>query len=244
MILTPILQSLHQTGIHEHQPALWLDEDRVESILHHLKNRPMFSGHVGTGQCATYEDAKKDFRSFAPSLASVLLGPYWLEYAIAHLPLARSYFDGPAWLYSLNAFWIMPGSSYELHLWHRDTDAPSQMAVFMLASDTTPDDGAHEYQVETHWTSDADLGRHVNEPPSSHIQRVYGRKGKTFVMDPWGIHRGQPCSKERVLLWARFADTIPDEKFLRKQIIPAYMLGERYPSDPETREAIRLIVQE
>jgi hypothetical protein len=108
------------------------------------------------------------------------------------------------------------------------------------------EDGAHFYQRGSHRLRDDQLGYHFMFPTDSVLETVTGRAGTTFLTDTFGFHMGQrPTTKPRLLLWARWGVSNPPESYGWDQLRPASsaLLGDRYPQDPELREAIRLVVQ-
>lgn len=226
-----VLDGLLSAGIYV--PGRWAIE-RVDGIVKHLKAGTIDAGHVpgDFGSAAIHADLK-----------TVVTAPYWFEAAIStYLALAEAYFDGPAWLYSLNAFWL--DGRHVVNNWHRDEDARKQLAIFMFLTDVDGHEGGHEYQAGTHnIRRNQDLKHHHFEPPAEIVRHVHGPRGTIFIEDPWGLHRGIASIRPRALMWARFAGTDEPGGYVPKEPLPASVLGDRYPTDAPTQEAIKLLVR-
>lgn len=224
--------------------------DQVDELAADLRTRRMYDSHVAgkaTQPPADYAEAAFGFFTFAPSMLDVVLAPHWFERSVAAFSLARDYFDEFPRLYSINAFWTIPGRFYSAtQAWHRDGDDVKQLTLFMFGSDIEEyDDGAHLYQCGTHRLTDADLGRPWEAPPDGAVMRVLGARGTVFAVDTGGIHRAlTPVRRPRLLLWARWGTSNPPRSYAWDDTapVPRVLLGDRYPEDPELREAIRLVV--
>jgi hypothetical protein len=84
--------------------------------------------------------------------------------------------------------------------------------LFVYLTDVDERSGPHEFIADSHRSS----GRIFSKPyTAEEVQRLYGRermikilgpKGRTFIADTWGIHKGQvPVSKARLLLQIQYS---------------------------------------
>lgn len=218
----------------------------------HLAKTPVRDGHVwAKGKSPPTYNRPYDCPMFCHRMEDVVAAPYLIETAIASLPLAKAYFDGERPLiYSLNAFWTQPAPGAEpyldTHAWHRDGDDRKQLVLFVFGTDVSHrDDGGHLYQRGSHKIPDDALGRDFRAPPESDVMLITGFAGKTFMADTGGLHMGlRPKTKPRLLAWARFGVSDPPDSYRWDALTPAprAVLGDRYPQDAETQDAIRLVV--
>lgn len=186
------------------------------------------------------------------AMEDVVLAPGFFEHVLGLYPMAKEYFANLTMprLYSMNAFWTFPVPPNDLYMatqdWHRDQDAPVQFTVFMFGTDVfDPSDGEHQYQRGTHRVHENDFGYEFREPPPERVIHVTGARGTTLLEDTMGMHRAlPPLTGPRLLLWARWSNENPPQSYHWDQLQPVAKerLGNRYPSDPELQEAIRLVV--
>lgn len=249
--MNDLLDALRRDGICRLPP---MPVEHVDELVAYLTSRPMHNAHVPwptkVTETAGYADALERFRVFSVSMGDLTLAPHWFEYALGFHDLARAHFGGrfPR-LYSLNAFWTKPGPDlfHYTQDWHRDGDDDQQLAIFMFGTDVpTPEHGGHEYQRGTHLTTDDNLGRDPHADPAPEIvELVVGPRGTAILIDGQGLHRGLPPAGARLLLWARWGISEMPRSYVWDKMthLPKEQLGDRYPTDPDLRESVRLIVQ-
>ena len=227
---------------------------KVDDIAACLRRAPLYASHVSakaTEPPTDYDDAVRRWPIFSPQMEPLILAPHWFEYALSFFDMAREYFGAFPRLYSFNAFFACPlvGPLYtDTQAWHRDGDDTHQFTIFMLGSDVMKaEDGEHLYQRGTHLIDDDHLGRDWRETPkdTSIIEHVLGQRGTVILVDTQGLHLGtRPMTKPRLLVWARYAVSNPPASYHWDSLKPVAKekLGDRYPTDPQLQEAIRLVV--
>ena len=157
----------------------------IEDTVDYLKMCPKNPGHVKDrprpGIC---HNAMED----------VMTAPYFKEYAMALTPMASAFFGEPAVLWSLNAFYTSPDTPYvpSVNGVHRDSEAPKILTLFILGYDT-----------------DVDGAQILLSPDGSSFRAFYGPAGTAWLADTSRIHAGLLPKKERLLLWARWANETP-----------------------------------
>jgi hypothetical protein len=243
---------LQQDGIYvPSEPVLSLTQ--AFEFRSYLSSVPVYRHHIAgkaTESAPNFATAwKQGWSVFAPKTEDVIKAPHWFETALSYMSLAKAYFRQQPRMYSISAFWTTPaeGPLYgDTQTWHRDQDDKFQMTLFMLGSDVPdPSEGAHLYQRGTHRTPDADLGRDPpSPPPCGIVSTVYGPAGTLVVADTWGLHKAiRPAKLPRLLVWARYAVANPPFTYVNDGLAPVSrdLLGDRYPTDPELQEAVRLV---
>lgn len=162
-----------------------------------------------------------------------IMAPYLFETALAHTDLAAAYLAvATPVLYSANAFWTRPGAAPlrdDIQEFHKDADDPRFLAMFCYLTDVlTCQDGPQDLQG-----------------PDGVIRTTFGPAGTLFLADTSRNHRGRkPVHKERGIAWFRWGITSRPAANVWDGIepVPAYLMGDRYPSDPRLQESIKLLV--
>jgi hypothetical protein len=249
--LDPLYQ-LQTNGIYVPDKPV-LATDQMWSFRHALMTSPMYRHHI-PGKAAeppvSHEEAVRNWSVFSPKMEDVIRAPYFFELALSYMSLAKAYFRQMPRMYSISAFWTTPaeGPLYgDTQTWHRDQDDKYQMTLFMLGTDVPdPSEGAHLYQRGTHRIADKDLGRDPpSPPPVGTVEAVWGAAGTLVIADTWGLHKAiRPAKLPRLLVWARYAVANPPFTYVNDGLapVPKTLLGDRYPSDPELQEVVRLVV--
>lgn len=226
----------------------------AELVVGYLRQTSVYNAHVTAKATAleTFEEVinQRRWPMFCHTMESIVTAPEILELALALLPVANQYFEEPALLYSMNAFWTQPAPNapeyQDTHSWHRDGDDRKQLvAFFMLTPVWELSDGAHQYQCGTHLLTDGQLGRHPNAPPPDIVHTVDGPDGSVFLEDTRGLHQAhRPQVAPRGLAWARFGVSDPPDSYGWDKLspVPRALLGDRYPKSPKTQHAIHLVV--
>jgi hypothetical protein len=248
------VEVLQRDGIFVYGPLF--TRDLMIAFREQLDSSPVYGAHVSakaTEPPTTLNDAihVKPWPTFAPPMAALVKSPFWLETAMSFFKIARAYFDGEfPRLYSMNAFWTkqVDGPAYvDTQAWHRDGDDRKQLTIFMLGSDVPePSEGAHLYQRGTHRIPDDKLERNFRDaPPVGITEVVYGEAGTLFLVDTGGLHKAiKPASRPRLLVWARYGVSNPPASYGWDSLspVPRAEIGDRYPSDLDMQESIRLVV--
>ncbi len=234
-----ILDDLHQAGITMLPP---LTPEQITEVRDHLRKTTAYTEHVqaySDGAARDFDYTAEGTEIWCHAMADVVAAPHFFEFALQQVELARAYLEALPRLYSMNAFWTRPGTRAPvayLQEWHRDNDDDRFLAFFVYGTDVEEEaDGPHEFQIGTH------LGLESGGPLS-----VLGTAGTAWAADTHGLHRGsKPKRGHRLLLWARYGVSDPPRAYLQDRLepVPAEVLGDRYPADPELREIVRLVVR-
>lgn len=227
-----MVQALQRDGI---VSVPGLKPAQVDAIAEALKACPRYAGHV-----------KREGRPYTGQpihcwdMHDLLRAPHFWEWALALTPMAEAYLGPTPLLYSLNVFESVPDDLPPhpgLEVFHRDYDDTRFVAAFMYLTDVGPGDGAHIYQCGTH--------RDDQAPPLVSTAEMYGVRGRAWLADTRGLHRGcRPMTKPRRLAWARWGVSDPPASYVRDCLtpLPKAQLGARYPIDPEIQRCVRLVV--
>lgn len=168
----------------------------IGDFVAHLSNCEKFPGHVKARR------PKPGIECHAPE--DVIAAPGLLPFAKSLTPIASEYFGCPAYLWSLNAFYTHPDAAFArgLHGLHSDqntgTAGDKLLALFVLGYDTDI------------------TGAQLHVRHDGLIEPIYGPAGTAWLADQSHLHCGLIPEKPRLLLWARYAEKIPqafyDEK--------------------------------
>ena len=142
------------------------------------------------------------------------------------LNILKSYFECSFKLDWVWAWWSFP--SEELagpQLFHRDYESMNFLKVFVYLSDVDEFNGPHEYVVGSHKVNKlykrerfADQLIYKNFTKEN-ILTIKGKKGKTFIANTYGLHRGlQPKNEKRLVLVYLFS-VIPSNRSPKLPVI-------------------------
>ena len=242
-----ILAAVRRDGIYR-LPRPAMNRPTTDVLFWRLAVGAVYNAHVcakATEPPQPWADANFDRRwpVFSHAMTDVIAAPYFFELALSFFGTARDYFNGrfPR-LYSLNAFWTLPGEGIyrDTQSWHRDSDDPDQFTLFMYGTDVlVPEDGAHLYQRASHVFAVDDM------PLDARVETVTGPAGTLIIEDTNGLHMAlRPTTRPRLMLWARWSTANPPKSYGWDKLEPVKkeVLEERYPEDPELQEAVRLVV--
>ena len=210
---------------------------QIEETNAWLLSRPVFAdAHVpqtarNEGRGMVDRDAAAGSEYVCVHTDDAILAPHLLELGLSTVNLAAEYLGRePPVGYSMNVFWARPGSTLrtDLQAFHRDADDVRFLAIFVYLTDVlTPEDGAHDLRG-----------------PDGVVHTVLGPAGTMFLADTSFEHMGRkPQTRERGIAWFRWGVSDRPAAGVWDGIVPieASRLGDRYPTDPRLREAIRLL---
>lgn len=225
-----ILEELHNDGI-----VVLPIPFKIQSFVEYLSRQLVYQNHVRQNKPDPVPLGSHPWTCH--DMGDVTRAPLLLEAALSVHGIARAYLDSKPYLYSLNAFYCEPNANPkpDIQDWHRDADDTKFLALFIYGTDVlTDDDGPHQFAVGTQ------RGGEERRRTS-----VYGTAGTMFLADTSGLHRGLvPKTNRRMLAWARWGVSCPPASYQWDGLkpLPKAEIGERYPSDPELQEAIKLVV--
>ena len=129
------------------------------------------------------------------AMEDVIRAPHFLDYAKSLTPVVSKFFGEPAILWSLNAFYTDRNTPYfpGLHGLHKDRGGDKIVALFVFGTDV-PIDSAQ-----------------LHMRPDGLLEPIYGSKGTAWLADNTQYHLGLIPSQPRMLLWARWAERLPQE---------------------------------
>lgn len=180
-----MIDDLRRDGLYRLPLVPWINE-----FAEYISARPRFEGHVAS---------RPRSGIWHTQMQDVMGAPYFLDYAKSFTPLASEYFGEPACLWSLNAMHTDGNSPFipSINGFHRDREAAKILVLFMFA--TNVDASAAQVLMLNHH----DLGI---------WQAVWGPKGTAWLADTTALHMGLRSQVPRTLVWARFANCIPQSK--------------------------------
>jgi hypothetical protein len=131
-------------------------------------------------------------------------------------------------IYSVNTWWTLPREERLLtHGFHRDEDDFKFLVIFIYWTDVSIGDGHFEFIEKTHKLESIDKlpgnpNRLKKIQELTNTTNGYGRddlyldiyqkentylsgaRGSAFMADTWGLHRGSPVIKPRLVTWLRY----------------------------------------
>lgn len=161
----------------------------IHDFVSFIEKCPRWPGHVKARR------PKEGIECYAPE--DVIAAPGLLPFAKILTPTASTYFGCDAKLWSLNAFITHPHAAFArgLHGLHSDqntgTAGDKLLALFVLGYDTDI------------------TGAHLHVRPDGLIEPIYGPAGTCWLADQSHLHAGLIPERPRMLLWARWAERIP-----------------------------------
>lgn len=136
------------------------------------------------------------------------------------LGMAAAYLGCVPTISGLRIDWSYPGNGAGyVQQFHRDYDDWRFLKLFMYLTDVDDDSGPHEYVAGSH-RGFGQLRATLYDPESlrkrygaESLVRVHGPRGTLFMVDTWGIHKGNvPVSGPRMLLQIQYS-ILPVLKF-------------------------------
>jgi len=169
----------------------WIDE-----TVDFLESCRLYDGHI---------KARPRKGMTCRAMEDVMRAPHFISYAKSLTPTVSKFFGEPAILWSLNGFYTDRNTPYfpGLHGLHKDRGGSKIVALFVFGYDC-PLDSAQ-----------------LHMRPDGLLEPIYGAKGTAWLADNTQMHMGLIPSQPRMLLWARWAERLPQEFYDEKlPVIP------------------------
>jgi len=239
-----LIGDLTQYGIIKTKPRM--SEQMVGEYRKYLSAKPVYRAHTkaySDGVGTTVDDALEKSEVACYDMASVITAPHVWEMGVLYLRAAEAYFNEPAKIYSLNAFWVGPGKAdiQGIQNWHRDQDDRKFLALFIYGSDVLEEaDGPHLFKKGTHVRN----GNGDSAVEDGEVETIYGPAGTMFLADTFGFHRGiKPARGKRLLSWVRYCVSEPPaiHAFDHPEPAPLAAMAGRVPAELEER--VRMVVR-
>lgn len=181
-----MMEELRKNGFVRLGIVPWIDE-----FVAYLDKCPKYPGHI---------KARPRQGMSCNAMQDVMAAPHFLDMAKNYAYLASQYFNQKAILWSLNAFYTDRDTPYfpGLHGLHKDRGGDKILALFMFGTDV-PLDSAQ-----------------LHMKPDGRLEPIYGPKGTAWLADNTHLHMGLIPSRPRMLIWARYADFLPQEFYDEK----------------------------
>lgn len=216
---------------------------RVEAgpIVDFLATCPTHGGpHVRT-DAHGYQGYKPEDVLRAPALLELFNHGHVLD-------LVEEFLGFAPCLYSVNAWWSLPGNHPKLwhsQLFHRDIDEARFLCLFVYLTDVrSHDDGPHQICPESLTDGVIGCGEAFDAmvEKAFDVETILGRAGTIFLADTRALHRGLvPKSKPRLMAWARYGSG-PNKNSADLEMEPISLPG-RLEDTPRTRSVNRLLVK-
>ncbi len=135
------------------------------------------------------------------------------------LNILKSYFGCSFKLDWIWAWWSFP--SKELagpQMFHRDYESMNFLKVFVYLSDVNELSGPHEYIIGSHRVNRLYKRERFSDKKiydnftKDRILTINGKKGKTFIANTFGIHRGLQPKNERRLVLVYLFSVVPSNR--------------------------------
>lgn len=200
----PIIDSLRRDGIVDFP---MVTPASVEKILSHIRDQPVF--HDNT-QCSSLDDLPPGTPLASYAMSTILSCKEVIEIASDPLviEIASNYLGCRPTISSMGIRWSFSraASKKATQNFHRDLDDWRTVKYFIYLTDVYEDTGPHTYVKGTHNFPCEMRGRlYTPEEVRSRfgddaIASVTGNKGRAFLADMHGIHRGNVPERCRRLI--------------------------------------------
>ena len=182
----------------------WLPRERVRSVY-----------HPELGEFAV-EDAPLQCNVVEYSQETILRAPYVLDIVndVRILAMVEQFLGAKPTLSNLSLWWSLAGrpAPKEAQFFHRDVDDLAFCKLFIYLTDVTMDSGPHVF-VRNSPPVDActGLGRYGDDEVRAAfgedaITYVCGERGRSFIANTFGVHKGLlPSRGNRLLFQAQYS---------------------------------------
>lgn len=202
-----------------------LDNAQVAQVLEYLKQKELTAGD-GTRFKSDAPPPNVSLASFP--IATVLHCPHVMELMNRPqiLAIARNYLGCTPTISGLRIDWSCPtaGGPGDVQQFHRDYDDWRFLKLFMYLTDVDDESGPHEFVAGSHVYSGRIRARPYakealqREYGADQLVRVHGKTGTCFMVDTWGIHKGNvPMHAPRMMLQIQYS-LLPVLKFAYQPI--------------------------
>ncbi len=211
-----------------------LDKKKVAEVLDFFQFSPCYVSHVPKYAKLKLQKTdlslKVPYLSYdtltsinAPHILDAIFDPRIVE-------IVKGFLGENYVVYSINTFWTLPSEEpHFTHGFHRDEDGFNFLTMFIRWTDIELNDGHLEYIDESRDLSylNSSLKQknislfdfyNVNHPHTNgytenqFYEKIFdsktyhcGKSGSACMLDTWGLHRGSPIKKPRLVTWIRFS---------------------------------------
>lgn len=220
--LSGVTNTLRRNGWASLPPML--SPEQVTDVLAFLKPRDLVAAD---GRRFRAQDAPSGASLASYPLRTVLECPHIME--VMNRPdvlgVAKEYLGCQPTISGLRIDWSCPasGAGY-VQRFHRDYDDWKIVKLFIYLSDVDDSSGPHEFVATSHKHSgqfraipykQEDLEQKYGRDK---LVRVVGPRGTSFMVDTWGIHKGNvPVTGNRMMLQIQYS-VLPVLKFAYKPV--------------------------
>lgn len=206
-----LLDSLRRHGWIRLPPLL--SASKVDEIVAFLKDKDLIT--VG-GDRFTLDKPGNDATLASVSTLTTLSSPYILQLMNDPevLAIAAAYLGCEPTISCVRIDWYSPsaGEPAQVQKFHRDYDDWRFIKLFIYLTDVTDDSGPHEYVQGSHLRSgrlrattfdETELRKQYGQDD---LVKVCGPRGTSFMVDTYGIHRGNvPVVGTRITLQIEYS---------------------------------------
>jgi hypothetical protein len=220
--LSGVTDTLRRNGWSALPPML--TSEQLSNVLTFLKQRELVGAD---GRRFRADEAPADASLASYPLRTVLECPHIMQ--VMNRPdvlrVAEEYLGCQPTISGLRIDWSCPatGAGY-VQRFHRDYDDWKIVKLFIYLSDVDDTSGPHEFVATSHKRSgqlraipyeQQDLERTYGR---EQLVRVVGPRGTSFMVDTWGIHKGNvPMTRTRMMLQIQYS-ILPVLKFAYRPV--------------------------
>ncbi len=189
-----------------------LTTKQTNEIKEYFENKDMYDFY-GTHEKFTLKNVPQYVKMARTSTKTNLQCPHVIDLITSRnvVSMASEYLQSPATLNCIFPLWSFKSSlPINMQLFHRDADDYKFVKIFILLSDTTERNGEQVYINGSHSDDKLpkemyNITRYSDEKIKQCFQKeqitsIYGKAGKCWLADTYGIHRGTPPTKTNRLL--------------------------------------------
>ena len=214
-----------------------LNRTKLQKIIKELEKLNVYKGHVvhASKGKSNLDFSKEKFYSYHPKDLLKINEIQELIFNKQFINFVSNYFKTIPTCGSINCFWQSPSKKGQEQLvqnFHRDEDDDKTITFFMFLTDTSLNNGGHEYIKYTHIPKiffknlkkkdkeifdckrnnifeikNSGYGyKKIYEKLRFYKEQLYGKSGTSFFTNNYGFHRAVPPKKKpRLILWISFS---------------------------------------
>jgi Phytanoyl-CoA dioxygenase (PhyH) len=189
----------------------FVDEDTVKRIHDHLRGAVLSERFAARRAGFIIDEVPENVHVAEYQVEHLLKSPDIV--ALTHNPVlldvATRYLGCRPTMSNLSLWWSLPadGTAQEAENYHRDVDDWRFVKFFLYLSEVDATAGPHRFVRGSHKSSHFLFIRRLTDKAvervfgRSHCLPIFGRPGDAFLEDTFGLHKGEPPSVNRRLVF-------------------------------------------
>ena len=211
------VDQLKENGFQLIDPVL--TEEEIEDMSIYFRSKKM-TNFYGIHESFTLEQKPNHVKMARTDTKTNLLCPHMIDLITNDkiISMASEYLSAPATLNCVFPLWSFKEANpkpINMQLYHRDADDYKFVKLFILLTDTENGNGEQVYVKKSHRKESLPIEMYKIERysdkkieesfPEDEVIKIYGKAGKCWLADTYGIHKGTvPTKTNRLLLQLQY----------------------------------------